>query len=134
MPRRPGAGARASFARIREMSRGRPLAALVAALALAAPPSALAQSAGDEQYQDPFAQQGQGGSGQQQTQGGGEAQPQAQTVTPSQSAPAPTPQAAQPTGTGALPRTGAATALLMTYGLVLLLTGTALRRAARRPD
>ena len=41
-----------------------PLAVGAALLALAAPAPALAQSAGDNQYQDPFANQGGGGSNQ----------------------------------------------------------------------
>ena len=96
--------------------------------ALAAPSAALAQGAGDEQYQDPF--------GDEQTQ----PEPTA-TPAPAQSAPAPTatpsaPQAApaQPgpaqTPAGQLPRTGADAGWLALAGAVLLAAGIALRRRA----
>jgi len=108
---------------------------IIAALlcALAAPSAALAQGAGDEQYQDPF----------------GEEQPEpsepapAPTATPAPaqsapSAPAPTatPSAAQaptqaaPAPAGELPRTGADAGWLALAGAVLLAAGLALRRRA----
>jgi len=97
-------------------------------LALALPSAALAQSAGDQQYQDPFENQG-GEQGQQQpTQ---EEQAQAPTTQSQAEAPAATTAQADPAQTGTLPRTGAQTPLLLAYGAVLLLAGTALRRASR---
>jgi hypothetical protein len=120
------------------MTRSRPLAALAATLALAFPSAALADGAGDQQYQDPF----------------GNSQPQSQkhnstTTTPSQ--PAPTPGApsstTQPqTGvspasstsasgqadpaatTGQLPRTGLDLRLVGGLGALLVAGGLFLRR------
>ena len=97
--------------------------------ALAAPSAALAQGAGDEQYQDPF--------GDEQSQS--EPTPTA-TATPAPaqsapSAPAPTaaPSAAQAPTQAApaeqLPRTGTGAGLLALAGAVLLGAGLALRRA-----
>ena len=106
---------------------------IVAALlcALAAPSAALAQGAGDEQYQDPF----------------GEEQPQPEPAptaapAPAQPAPAPAqpapaqPAPAQPAPPPAqasqgeqLPRTGADAGWLALAGIVLLAAGLALRRA-----
>lgn len=114
-------------------------AGLVPAVALIAPATAAAQSAGDEQYEDPFGN-GNGGNGGS-SGGGGTAQPQP-TATPSQ------PTTAQPsappaaTGTtasatsgaeqsGGLPRTGAPVALVALGGAVLLAGGLALRRHVR---
>jgi hypothetical protein len=102
---------------------------LVAASMLALPSAALAQSAGDEQYADPFGQVKDGG--------GGNGQ---QNQAPAQSAPAPaapaqtaTPTAdqavaSQDTAAPTLPRTGLPAWYLALYGAVLLLAGTALRR------
>ncbi len=100
------------------------------ACALAAPSAALAQGAGDEQYQDPF---------------GDEQSEPAPTATPAPaqapSAPAPTatpsPTAAQapqqaapaPSPTQQLPRTGVDAGLIALAGAVLLAAGLALRRA-----
>ena len=56
---------------------------LLMALALAAPAAAFAQSAGDEQYTDPFQEEAGGGGGQQD---GGQSQPE-----PQEPAPAPEP-------------------------------------------
>ena len=103
---------------------------LVLTLALALPPAALAQSAGDQQYQDPFENQG-GEQGQQQQPTQGEEQAQAPTTQSQAEAPAATTAQADPAQTGTLPRTGAQTPLLLAYGAVLLLAGTALRRASR---
>jgi hypothetical protein len=112
------------------------LTALLALLALLALPGpALAQSAGDEQYQDPFAQgqeetADQGGSGGDQgSDGDGVAQP---------APPAPAPEAAPaqneaPAGTQTLPRTGFPAALAAAVGLALLAGGTLLRLAAWSP-
>jgi hypothetical protein len=99
------------------------------ACALAAPAAALAQGAGDEQYQDPFGDEG------------SQAEP-TPTATPAPvqsapSAPAPTaePSAAQaPTAQAApseqLPRTGAGAGRLALAGAALLAAGLALRRRA----
>ena len=120
------------------MSAVRPrLAALAAAALLATPAAAFAQSAGDEQYQDPFANEDQG-----QSPGAGseapaapapatpepapsDAQPAAQAPEPvAQSGPAPqSGPAAQPQ----LPYTGAETGAVLLAGSVLLAGGIALR-------
>jgi hypothetical protein len=106
----------------------RALAALLTVAAiLALPAAALAQSAGDEQYVDPFQ--------------GGEEQPsqapQEAPATPAQPAPAePAPSSTEsqvtvaPTQTEAptLPRTGFPLALLLSAGYALMLAGVALRR------
>ena len=103
---------------------------ILAASMLALPSAALAQSAGDEQYADPFGQV-------KQPNGGNNQQGQA----PAQSAPAPAApaQTAAPTATAdqavasqdaapTLPRTGLPAWYLALYGAVLLLAGTTLRR------
>ena len=97
---------------------------------LALPCSALAQSAGDEQYADPFGQveEPNGGQGEQ-----GQAPDQsAQTpAAPAQTAPATGAEqsvAAQDTAAPTLPRTGMPAWYLAVNGAVLLLAGTALRR------
>ena len=104
----------------------------VAAVLLALlPAGAAAQSAGDEQYEDPF----------------GEEQPQGQSTPaptsaaePSQSTPAPAaptqpaPAPAAAPAQAELPRTGAAAALAALLGLTLLTAGVALRAHARRPS
>jgi hypothetical protein len=113
------------------------LLALVCALLLAMPASALAQSAGDNQYQDPFSGQTQGGgnSGGGGSSGGGNAQASPQTAQAAPASPSATTSQGQqqPTGgaSGTLPRTGFLTPLPLAYGLVLLLGGAALRRGAR---
>jgi hypothetical protein len=117
------------------------IAALVVAFALAVPASALAQSAGDEQYQDPFGgedqSQSQGGSG-----GGGSAQPApAPAATPAPATPAAGTTEAAPAAAGAhaagrqLPYTGAPTGVVLIAGTILLGGGIALRvRLRDRPD
>ena len=114
------------------MSRRGP-AVLAAAIALAAPASALAQSVGDEQYRDPFA---------------GEDQPQDETGAPpagdgdTSPAPAPAPTATpaptdstavEPTATTAatLPRTGPAAGWVAAVGVLALVAGAGLRRTTR---
>jgi LPXTG-motif cell wall-anchored protein len=105
----------------------------IAAVVLAmAPAGAAAQSAGDEQYEDPF--------GNQQAQA--TPAPAAPAQAPATTPPAPgTPAPAAPTRpapTGAqaapvqLPRTGGDTRLPAVLGLVLLSAGVALRARARR--
>jgi hypothetical protein len=112
------------------MHRG--IAALILAAALAgAPATALAQSAGDEQYTDPFAEQDQAPAEQEQQQ-----QPAAPPAEPSpggngdaEAAPAEDAgtAAAQP-ASPTLPRTGAPVLLLAVAGYALLLGGFAIRR------
>jgi hypothetical protein len=114
----------------------RVLTVLLVVAGLALPAGASAQSAGDEQYVDPFAGQGQ------QPQQQRRQQPQAP---PAQSAPQ---QTAQATSQGAdetasaapasdqssgdtLPRTGLRAGALALIGLIMLLAGTLVRSAAR---
>jgi LPXTG-motif cell wall-anchored protein len=95
------------------------------------PAGASAQSAGDEQYQDPFADEPA-----QET----PAAPPASTPAPAAPA-APVPAAGAPATAAApqaaaaqLPRTGGEPWLLALAGLVLLSAGVALRAHARRPS
>ena len=117
--------------------------ALLLALALMLPAAALGQSAGDEQYVDPFQQpnSGQGGGGSNEGDSQGEAPAPAPAPEP---APAPAPPVEAPAGTGAvdpataqgsvtdgsgtLPRTGLGLATLIVSGLGMLGGGAALRR------
>jgi hypothetical protein len=104
----------------------RALSLLLAALMLAVPSAAFAQSAGDEQYADPFDRP-------QQPSGSQEAPAQTQ-------APAPAPaqggdtgaaaetQVAQQTAAPTLPATGLPVGLLAGTGALLLAAGTTLRR------
>jgi hypothetical protein len=114
----------------------RALAALLTVAALlAVPAAALAQSAGDEQYVDPF----QGGE-QQQPEAPQEAPQEAPAPAPEPAAPAPaapadtTAETVEPTAAPAqtdaptLPRTGFPALLLLSAGYALLLAGVALRR------
>ena len=117
---------------------------MVCVLTLAFPAGALAQSAGDNQYQDPFSGQTQGsqgggggnsggGGG-----GGGNAGAGAGTQATQQTAQSSQSNQAQATADGqaqasqgaTLPRTGFDAWLPLGYGLVLLLAGAAMRRAA----
>jgi LPXTG-motif cell wall-anchored protein len=119
-----------------------PLAALIFA---AAPATAIAQNAGDEQYQDPFSNNSQSGggggssnsgssgstqnSGSTGTTGSGVAGTQAQLqATPSTSATSPTTSSQAAGSSGQLPRTGLDVGLVAALGAVLLLGGLALRR------
>jgi LPXTG-motif cell wall-anchored protein len=102
---------------------------VVAGILLALLPSAAAaQSAGDEQYQDPFADEP--------TQEAPAAPPSSAPAVPAAPAPAPAsaPAAASASqgATAELPRTGAETWLLALAGLALLAAGLALRAHARR--
>jgi hypothetical protein len=112
----------------------RALAALILGVALMASPAAsLAQSAGDDQYVDPF--QGGDGGGQQEE----PAPPPEEPAAPAPDTPAPAPggngtseaapsaEGAQP-GTESLPRTGAPVILFAAAGYALLLAGIAIRR------
>jgi hypothetical protein len=107
----------------------RAIAALILAVALlAAPASALAQSAGDEQYVDPFQDEG-GGQAEQPEQ-----QPQPEPVPEQPSEPVPSVEGDAPAAGAAqesaptLPRTGAPVLLLAAAGYALLLAGIAIRR------
>jgi LPXTG-motif cell wall-anchored protein len=111
----------------------RRVAALITAATLALPSAAFAQSAGDEQYDDPFA-----GEDQEQA----EPTPDPDTPTSSDSAQEPTTTTPTPTTTATtaqaqpgqeqLPRTGADAGLLALGGFVLLTGGVALRVKVRR--
>ena len=113
---------------------------IIAALlcALAVPSAALAQGAGDEQYQDPF--------GDEQAQPTptaapapapaqpapaqpAPAQPVPAQPAPAQPPPAPAPAPAQASQAGQLPRTGVGAGWIALAGIVLLAAGIALRRA-----
>jgi LPXTG-motif cell wall-anchored protein len=110
---------------------------LIAASLLALPSAAVAQSAGDEQYSDPFGQVEQGGGGQgQQNQGQGQSQSQAPApAEPAQTTVAPTTTADQAvasedTTSPTLPRTGLNDVLFAVMGATLLLAGVTVRRLA----
>jgi hypothetical protein len=104
------------------------LAAFAAAALLAAPAPALAQSAGDEQYEDPFA-----GENQRQP----TPTPTPAPTTPAEPAPAPATPDAEPTAPAPaaqpasqqqeLPRTGLDALPILGAGAVLLAGGIALR-------
>jgi pyruvate dehydrogenase E2 component (dihydrolipoamide acetyltransferase) len=109
--------------------------AAVLALVAAGPvaPSAFAQSAGDDQYEDPFA-----GEDQEPSQGGGEEPAATATPAPAPAEPAPEPAAEATPATPAaepapssqqpeLPRTGLDAAAILAIGAVLLGSGIALR-------
>ena len=118
--------------------------ALIAA-ALALPGAAWGQSAGDEQYEDPFApEQGQSGDGgaQEEEEGGGQPAPEPEPAPAAPAAPAPAPEPAAGAAVQAeqLPRTGspADAGLLALSGTLLLAGGVVLRvrlseRRPRRP-
>ena len=110
-----------------------PVAAVIATtLALGAPPLALAQSVGDEQYRDPFA-----GEEQAPEQTGGETTPApapAPAPAPTTTAPTTTAPPTTPTGepiatvAGELPRTGGEEAWVAAIGMLALAAGVGLRR------
>jgi LPXTG-motif cell wall-anchored protein len=114
------------------MPRWRRSLSVAAALCALLPAGAAAQSAGDEQYQDPFAD---------------EPAQEAPAATPAPAAPAPaappaqapaseapaTAAAAPQAAAAQLPRTGGEAWLLALAGLALLSAGVALRAHARRP-
>jgi hypothetical protein len=110
----------------------RRLTVLAAVVALAAAPaSALAQSAGDDQYEDPFAGENQS---QPESSGGGQDPAPTPTPAPAEPAPAPAPaaeSAPEPAAEAAqqpeLPRTGLDAAPILAIGAVLLGSGVALR-------
>ena len=108
----------------------RTLSLLLAAFMLAVPSAAFAQSAGDEQYADPFGQTDQGGQG---GQGGGSQDEPAQNGAPavvqaqSDELGASEPEIEQ-TSVTTLPATGLPVGLLAGTGALLLAAGTTLRR------
>jgi hypothetical protein len=104
----------------------RRIAALAAALSLALPAGALAQGAGDNQYQDPFAGEDQGSGG-----GGGAEGTTGNGSELSDTPPSSERQASQPSGE--LARTGADPGLLALLGAGLILTGAGMRVRVRRP-
>lgn len=115
----------------------RRLAALAAAVLLAlgaVPAGALAQGAGDEQYQDPFAGGGSGsGSGSSTTPSSGASGSGTQSAPAASGSPAaPAPATAAPAGaapaSAELPRTGLDLRLVAGAGALLLLAGLLLRR------
>jgi hypothetical protein len=107
--------------------------AAVLALAAAGPaaPAAVAQSAGDDQYEDPFAGEDQGGGEEQPQQEPAPEAPASAPEAPSSTAPEPEPAApaAQPGSPQQpeLPRTGLDAAPILAIGAVLLGGGIALR-------
>jgi hypothetical protein len=112
------------------------LIAFLAVLALAAPASAFAQSAGDEQYQDPFGgdDSGQSGSSDQ-----GSSSGDAGTTTQAAPTAAPTPVPSvtatqQAPAAQQLPRTGGDPITPAVAGFWLLLGGVALRARVRLHD
>jgi hypothetical protein len=109
----------------------RALAALILAAALlAAPGAAFAQSAGDEQYTDPFQGDAGGGQTEQPAQTQPEPEPAPPPEQPAGQVPAEEGAAAESAQTTSptLPRTGAPVALLAAAGYALMLAGIAIRR------
>jgi hypothetical protein len=121
----------------------RALVALITAAALLATPAvALAQSAGDEQYTDPF-QGGDGGGQEQPAEQPSAPPPPSEPAEPVEPAPggngtaeaapsaeaAPTAEATQE-ASPTLPRTGLPVLIIATLGYALLLAGIAIRRKA----
>jgi hypothetical protein len=102
---------------------------LIAASMLAIPSAALAQSAGDEQYADPFGQveEPQGQQGQAPDQSAQAPAAPAQT-TPTTGADQSV--ASQETAAPTLPRTGLDSVFVVVLGATLLLAGTTIRRLA----
>lgn len=109
--------------------RGHRVTVLLAAAVLALPGAAWAQSAGDDQYEDPFAPQ----PGQTDDGGSQEEEPAAQPdPAPAAPEPEPTATAAQsPNGGDQLPRTGADEGLVALAGVMMLVGGIALRVKTR---
>ena len=107
------------------------LTAVLVAASLAVPPGALAQSAGDEQYTDPFAESDTPAQGQQQQEEPAPSQPAPQAGAEDQSQAAPAQVGQQEAAPTELPRTGGYGAVLtLATGYVLLLAGFAIRRTA----
>jgi LPXTG-motif cell wall-anchored protein len=102
------------------------VAVFLAVSMLALPSAAAAQSAGDEQYADPFGQTEQPNGSQDQP--APEPQPAPAPATPA--APAEQAAAAQQTAAPTLPATGMPAHLLASMGALLLASGALLRRRA----
>src|SRR5215208_2575963 len=109
---------------------GKVLAVLLM-LALAAPAAVLAQSAGDEQYVDPFQGQGGGGGGDNGSQSDDGSAPSAQT-TPSEDTAGATAESTT-SDSATLPRTGLPLLPVVLAGLLLLTAGFAVRRLTGAP-
>jgi LPXTG-motif cell wall-anchored protein len=109
----------------------RRLVVLIAALALAAPGTALAQSAGDEQYQDPFAGDDQGTPTPTATAAPAPQPATAQVAPSATAAPAQAPVATTAQAGRQLPRTGNDPVTPAVAGFWLLLGGVALRARTR---
>ena len=106
------------------------IACLLAAGVLALPATAWGQSAGDDQYEDPFAGEEQAGGNDSEPEPAPEAEAPAPAPEPA-AAPAQTAQA--PNGEPELPRTGADAGLLALGGTLLLAGGVALRVRLSEP-
>jgi hypothetical protein len=113
-------------------------AALAAGLVLALPGTALAQGAGDNQYQDPFGSDQ--GSGSQQASSGSSSQGSSSQGSSSSGSSSSTGQLSgtppgmnAAAGSGTLPRTGGEPLPLAALGTGLLLAGVGLRLRLRRP-
>jgi len=139
------------------MLRSRAFALLLAVVLLALPATSFAQSAGDDQYQDPLAGQGGGSTSDDQapsgstgttgggTTGGGTTGTGTTGTSGSTTAPTtttgtpPTTVASSgaegsPTPPGELPRTGGSPIMVSIFGFAMLLMGTGLRAAVPSRD
>jgi hypothetical protein len=105
---------------------------LAAVLLALTPAAALAQSAGDEQYQDPFQDEQSQATPTATPAPAQPAQAPAATAAPAQAAPAPAAATAAPAQAAQLPRTGRDALVPGLGGLVLLSAGVALRARVRR--
>ena len=115
------------------MAGWRRIVSLAAVLLALTPAAALAQSAGDEQYQDPFQGQGQATPTATPAPAQPAQAPAAPAATPAAPATAPSPAAAAaPAQAAQLPRTGWDAALPGVCGLILLSAGGVLRARVRR--
>ena len=110
-----------------------PLAAIVAALCLAIPASAFAQSAGDDQYADPFdeTESSQPAAPKEDTPSRVVASPGTNTAAPTTSTSTTT--TTNSTSAGQLAYTGFDLPLLFVTGAVMLLAGFTVRRAIAGP-
>ena len=108
---------------------------LLLTLTLAVPATVLAQSAGDEQYVDPFQGSGGGGGGGNGSEGGSDngSTPTAPT-TPSDTGAGTVESTTAESGDATLPRTGLSLLPVVLTGLFLLAAGFAVRRGARLPS
>jgi hypothetical protein len=107
---------------------------LLLSLTLVVPATVLAQSAGDEQYVDPFQGSGGGGGGGNGSEGGSDNGSTPTTTTPSDTATGTVESTTAESGDGTLPRTGFSLLPVTLTGLFLLGAGLAVRRGARLPS